>query len=188
MTKRRARGEGSVYLRKDGRCIGEYDDTNGKCRCVSGRTLAEVQAKLRKALADGEEGIAHGVSENLTRSVYLGIWLDSIRATVREYTYERHEILTRLHIVLTNQVGKPEDRHGFSSRRRKPLFKRAGLPPRTRFHALRHTCATLLRSQGINPKVISDMLGHSDVCFTLPVYAHVLPRCSGTPQTAWTVS
>jgi integrase len=99
MTKRRARGEGSVCLRKDGRCIGEYDGTNGKRQCVSGRTLAEVRAKLRKALADREEGIAHGVSENPTGSVYLGKWLDSIPATVREYTYERNEKPTRLHIV-----------------------------------------------------------------------------------------
>lgn len=77
--------------------------------------------------------------------------------------------------VFPNQVGKPMDRHGFSSRRWKTLLKRAGLPPSTRFHDLRHTCATLLLSQGINSKVISDMLGHSDVGFTLSVYAHVLP-------------
>jgi integrase len=77
--------------------------------------------------------------------------------------------------VFPNQVGKPMDKHGFSSSRWKPLLKRAGPLHSTRFHDLRHTCATLLLSQGINPKVISDMLGHSDVGFTLSVYAHVLP-------------
>ena len=48
MTKRRGRGEGSVYRRKDGCCIGEYEDANGKRRYISGKTKAEVRAKLRK--------------------------------------------------------------------------------------------------------------------------------------------
>ena len=47
MTNRRDRGEGSVYRRKDGRCIGEYVDPNGKRRYVSGKTKAEVRTKLR---------------------------------------------------------------------------------------------------------------------------------------------
>ncbi len=46
MTKRRGRGEGSVYLRKDDRCIGEYEDANGKRRYDSGKTKAEVRQKL----------------------------------------------------------------------------------------------------------------------------------------------
>lgn len=98
MTKRRAKGDGSVYQRKDGRCIGEYDDANGKRRYVTGKTKPEVRAKLRKALTDQDEGIAFD-SENLTVGPYLNRWLDSIRATVRESTYERYEVLTRLHIV-----------------------------------------------------------------------------------------
>jgi integrase len=98
MTKRRAKCEGSVYRRKDGRCIGEYDDANGKRRYVSGKTEREVRAKLRKAMSDQDEGIAFD-SENLTLGLYLERWLDSIRATVRESTYERYAILTRLHIV-----------------------------------------------------------------------------------------
>jgi len=50
--KRRDKGKGSVYRRKDGRCVGEYKDANGKRRYVSGKTKAEVRAKLRKLLAD----------------------------------------------------------------------------------------------------------------------------------------
>jgi hypothetical protein len=34
MTKRRAKGDGSVYQLKDSRCIGEYDDANEKKRYV----------------------------------------------------------------------------------------------------------------------------------------------------------
>lgn len=57
----------------------------------------------------------------------------------------------------------------------KALLKRAGLPP-IRFHDLRHTCATLLLSRNVNPKIVSEMLGHSSIAITLDTYAHVLPN------------
>lgn len=43
------------------------------------------------------------------------------------------------------------------------------------FHDLRHLCATYLLRQGVHPKVVSEMLGHSDVTITLRIYSHVLP-------------
>jgi integrase len=55
------------------------------------------------------------------------------------------------------------------------LLKKAGLPHSTRFHDLRHTVATLLLIQNINPKIVSEMLGHADVTITLNTYSHVLP-------------
>ena len=55
---------------------------------------------------------------------------------------------------------------------RKALVK-AGLPV-IRFHDLRHTAATLMLSKGVHPKIVSEMLGHGDVAFTLSVYSHVL--------------
>ena len=44
-----------------------------------------------------------------------------------------------------------------------------------RFHDLRHTCATLLLSEGVNAKVVSEMLGHASITITLNTYSHVLP-------------
>ncbi len=55
-----------------------------------------------------------------------------------------------------------------------PILKRVGLPP-LRFHDLRHTAATLLLRQGIHPKIVAEMLGHSTVSMTLDTYSHVLP-------------
>jgi integrase len=56
-----------------------------------------------------------------------------------------------------------------------PLLKRAGLP-QIRFHDLRHTCATLLLTKNVNPKVVSEMLGHATIAITLDTYSHVLPN------------
>ena len=44
---------------------------------------------------------------------------------------------------------------------------------KVRFHDLRHTNATLLLQQGINPKVIQERLGHKDIGTTLNIYSHV---------------
>ncbi len=74
----------------------------------------------------------------------------------------------------------------FSTRRGTPLsasnvyheFLRAlaglGLP-RVRFHDLRHTCATLALIARVNPKVVSERLGHASVSITLDIYSHVIP-------------
>lgn len=50
----------------------------------------------------------------------------------------------------------------------------AGLPERT-FHKLRHSAATILFAAGVNPKVVQEMLGHSDISMTLGLYGDVLP-------------
>jgi integrase len=44
-----------------------------------------------------------------------------------------------------------------------------------RFHDLRHSAATLLLAMGIHPKVVQELLGHSNIALTLNVYSHVLP-------------
>jgi integrase len=100
MTKRRIKGEGSVYRRKDGRCMGEYVDANGKRRYVSGKTKPEVKAKLRKLLEDRDKGIAYD-PEGLTVERYLARWLESIQDRVRPGTYNPYEAITRLHIKPT---------------------------------------------------------------------------------------
>jgi integrase len=47
--------------------------------------------------------------------------------------------------------------------------------PRVRFHDLRHAHATLMLSQGVHPKVVSERLGHASIGITLDLYSHVLP-------------
>ena len=47
--------------------------------------------------------------------------------------------------------------------------------PKIRFHDLRHTHATLLLLSGVNPKIVSERLGHSSISTTLDTYSHVLP-------------
>lgn len=76
--------------------------------------------------------------------------------------------------ICTWENGKPLRPHYISD-----LFRNYILRldyPRIRFHDLRHTHATMLLSKGVNPKIVSERLGHSTVNITLDIYTHVLPN------------
>ncbi|MEY4961364.1 MAG: Prophage LambdaBa04, site-specific recombinase, phage integrase family [Actinomycetota bacterium] len=47
--------------------------------------------------------------------------------------------------------------------------------PSVTIKGLRHTHATLLLQSGINPKIVQERLGHSDIGTTLDIYTHVTP-------------
>ncbi len=349
MTRRRGRGEGSIYRRKDGSWVAQYT-AGDKRRYIYGKTRKDVAAGLSKAIAERDSGIVYD-SENLKVAGYLDRWLDSIKDTLRERTWRRHEEITRIHlkptlgnikldrlsalqvqslyrtklnsglsprtvqiihatlhkalkqavrwslvprnvceVVVPPRVPKSEIRpldarqakklldkawdtqpyyyplyvlavttgmrsgeilglqwqdvdldagtvqvrrtvfngvvstpktsrsnrgiklpeiaveairrhprrsawvfsskngnslsvHNLHNRSWKPLLRDARLPD-IRFHDLRHTCATLLLSKGVHPKLVQELLGHSSIEITLDTYSHVLPSMSDGVATA----
>ena len=54
----------------------------------------------------------------------------------------------------------------------KRILQTAGLPD-IRFHDLRHTFATHALANGVDPKTLAGILGHTNASFTLDTYAHV---------------
>jgi integrase len=78
-------------------------------------------------------------------------------------------------LIFASESREPLDRRYLTMHRFKPLLKRTGLP-QIRFHDLRDTCATLLLTKNVNPKVVSEMLGHASIAITLDTYSHVLPN------------
>jgi integrase len=85
-------------------------------------------------------------------------------------------------LVFPSTVGTPL-LGGNLNRAFKATLRRAGLPE-IRFHDLRHTCATLLLRQGVNPKFVQELLGHADISLTLNTYSHVLPDMGDAAATA----
>jgi integrase len=77
-------------------------------------------------------------------------------------------------LVFATEVGTIVNPSNVRNRSLKPLLKKAGLRP-VRFHDLRHTCATLLLLKNVNPKIVSELLGHASVSITLDVYSHLMP-------------
>ena len=110
------------------------------------------------------------------RSVALGPrMVEMLRAHQRRQEQERAE---REHwndhdLVFPSRRGTPMGPRNLVVRF-KALLERAGLPD-IRFHDLRHTSATLMLTQEINPKIVQERLGHASPLITLSTYSHVLP-------------
>lgn len=77
-------------------------------------------------------------------------------------------------LVFATETGTLINPSNLRNRSFKPLLKRAALPDIC-FHDLRHTCATLLLSQGTHPKLVQELLGHATIAMTLDTYSHFLP-------------
>ena len=77
-------------------------------------------------------------------------------------------------LVFTNRNGDPTQARHVIEQFHEAL-RHAGLR-RVRFHDLRHSCATLLLVQGVSPRVVMEVLGHSEIALTMNAYSHVVPE------------
>ena len=77
-------------------------------------------------------------------------------------------------LIFPSPIGTPLDPSNVVKAYKRSLEK-AGLP-KLRFHDLWHTAATLMLQEDINPKIVQERLGHSDISLTLNTYSHVLPH------------
>ena len=57
-----------------------------------------------------------------------------------------------------------------------------------KFHNLRHTYATVLAENGLNPRYVQEMLGHSKLEFTLRYYTHITEKMSDAAENALTAA
>ncbi len=77
-------------------------------------------------------------------------------------------------LVFASGVREPLDGSNILRRSFYPLLAGANLP-HVRFHDLRHSAATLMLSHGVPLKIVSEILGHSQISITADTYMHVTP-------------
>ncbi len=102
----------------------------------------------------------------------LTCYLREYRSSQEQLFMEQGRTLSLDDLVFCHPNGKPLDpstvTHNFHK-----ITRDIGL--KVRFHDLRHSCASLMLREGVHPKIVSEMLGHSTVAITLDVYSHVTP-------------
>jgi integrase len=76
-------------------------------------------------------------------------------------------------LVFATRVGTPLEPRNVH-RDFKRILAKAGVPDQ-RFHDLRHAAASLLLAQGVSPRVVMELLGHSRIGITMDTYSHVIP-------------
>ena len=86
--------------------------------------------------------------------------------------------------VFATPTGTPVDpRNDYRAWRK--LLEDAGVR-KARLHDARHTAATLLLAQGVAPRVVMQILGHSQISLTLGTYSHVVPELADAAAEAMT--
>jgi integrase len=122
--------------------------------------LGEPKTKRSRRTVRLTERAVDTVRDHLTRQV---VQIESLGDHYRDQG-----------LVFATQKGTLVNPSNLRKRSFAPLLEKAELP-RIRFHDLRHTCATMLLARNVNPKIVSEMLGHATIAITLDTYSHVLP-------------
>jgi integrase len=157
----------------------KWDDVDLEARALSvRRSLSETRnGPLFEAPKNGK-----GRSIRLTNQA-----VEALRSHRKRQSGERLRLGTLWQdndLVFPSNKGTPMNAKNLTARSFKPLLERAGLPRTVRLHDLRHTCATLLLSKGVHPKIVQELLGHATIAITLDTYSHVLPNMQGEAVTA----
>ncbi|BCA35680.1 tyrosine-type recombinase/integrase [Bacillus thuringiensis] len=126
--------------------------------------------------SDGKDLLPYTKTKSGSRTIDLPE--ETVTALKKHWLFIRGErekncSYKNLDLVVCTEFGTPT--HKSNIRRVfKSIIKKVGIP-KIRFHDMRHTHATLLLLQGVNPKIVSERLGHADVRITLDTYSHLLP-------------
>jgi integrase len=141
--------------------------------------LKKGTLSVRRSLRVDKDGAHYteGKRDHSRRRIELGAGtVAALRAHRKRQLEERvryADLWEDNDLIFCQKDGRPIRRWNLEREFYKVL-KHAGLPKIT-FHGLRHTCASLMLLNNTPAKVVSEMLGHADVAFTLKVYSHVLP-------------
>lgn len=98
--------------------------------------------------------------------------------------WRRDQLIERLrskryddnNLVFCTPTGEPLYPTNVHRRHFKPIIKAAGFNPAFRLYDLRHTFATLSIASGVDPKTVSNDLGHESPAFTMSIYCHFVER------------
>jgi integrase len=134
------------------------------------RTVSRIRGvgKLERDRPKTASSVRHVI---LTVPVYQGI--AEQKKYIDQVKHNAGDKWTELDLVFPNRYGKHMDDEQVRKELR-VILAGAGLDSR-RFHDLRHSVATLLFAAGVNPKIIQETLGHSNIATTLGLYGDVLP-------------
>jgi integrase len=77
-------------------------------------------------------------------------------------------------LVFPSLTGNPVDLK-ILTKHFQQVMNKAGLE-HIRFHDLRHSCATLLLTANVHPKVVQERLRHAAISTTMDLYSHVIPK------------
>lgn len=136
--------------------------------------------RIRSTLVDTDDGYLFqdstktGNERTISISNKLAATLDVHKARQSQEFMALGRPEKDMGLVFTTTTGTPISPRNLN-RQFQCLLKKFDLP-QINFHALRHTCATMLIEDGIDLKTIADLLGHINSSMLLNIYSHVTSK------------
>ncbi|MGD0290693.1 MAG: site-specific integrase [Candidatus Binataceae bacterium] len=157
-----------------------WEDVNFEDREISIKQALQ-RSGGRYVNGEGSRSVLHFVRPKSERGVRTIAMPERVAAVLRGHRARQAEerLLagskwTDLGLVFTARNGTPIEPRRLDTEFKKVL-KRANLPETIRLHDSRHFAASLLLSQGVHPRTVMEILGHSDISLTMNTYSHVVP-------------
>ena len=150
----------------------KWDDIDFEKSCLF------IRRSLAHVIGKGAVFQAPKTKNSVRRILLMPEDVKNLRAYKKwqeNYSEELGDLFAGHDLVFTGPFGEPMSPTNFSRRYFKPLLKKCNISSDFTFHGLRHTHATLLLRQGVNPKIVQERLGHSSIKVTMDTYSHVLP-------------
>jgi len=140
-----------------------------------GASTVQIRASLQRV--NGRLELSETKTKRSRRSLPL---LEFVAKALRFHRVRQHqERLVAgsrwqdMGFVFTTRIGTPVDPANLLDRF-KSILANAELP-NIRFHDLRHSAASLLLALNVHPRVVMELLGHSQISLTMDTYSHVVP-------------
>jgi integrase len=151
-----------------------------------GRTVSVKQAVQRSggrfAEGDGQRSKLHFVTPKSFRGIRTLAMPDCVASALQSHRARQAE--ERLlagsgwqdfGLVFATRKGTPIEPRRVDTEFKR-ILKKAQLPETIRLHDSRHFAASLLLAQGVHPRTVMEILGHSDISVTMNTYSHVVPE------------
>lgn len=162
-----------------------WDDIDWDRRTLSIRKTMEFRYKQKEWKAGAPKTLKSYRTIPLTDTAYQLLWelyisreyrkeadtLDQTltytdRRTAKQVSFNMRDL-----VFVNYRTGMPAKNSSYDSHLYK-LCEGTGIEPFS-MHALRHTYATRAIENGMNPKVLQKLLGHSSIKITMDLYVHV---------------
>ncbi|ACV76895.1 site-specific integrase [Nakamurella multipartita] len=150
-------------LRRSEVCGLRWDNVDLENRTLSvTHSVQRVDGKLRELPTK---------TRRSTRTVPLPAMVHQALVTHRAAMMPTSQYLPEPVYVFGTKIGTPMEPRNLT-RRWVTLAERQGIR-RVPLHALRHSCVSLLLAQGVHPRTVMEIVGHSAIEMTMNVYGHV---------------
>ena len=153
----------------------------GKAFGLKWSDLEGNRIRVQRAVVESQEKGGSTIGEPKTKKSKRTVTLleSTLHALKAHKAHQGQEILvagetyTRQNFIFATPTGGFLNIHAVDTRW-ETCVRNSGLP-RITLYGCRHTHATMLLMTGVNPKIVSERLGHASIVITLDTYSHVLP-------------